>query len=122
MTTATPPGRRRGGLVTLDIALSVIILFFGLLLGIAVIAATLSFTPLGVVCSSGCAVVTPTVIGMIALTVLLFFAGLGGAIVSMLRRRWSFYWPLGAFVATVIVFWVGTWILGSNVVIDDVVF
>ena len=60
-----------------------------------------------------------TVLGIItvALTSVAIFGfviAAGMVIVNILRRRWTFWWPLGACVVMTGVFWLGTWIVGMT--------
>jgi hypothetical protein len=51
---------------------------------------------------------------MIAVAILAFFLGLGFFVVAMIHKRFGFFWPLGAIIVTLVVFYIGTWIVGMT--------
>ena len=106
-------------LVIVDIIASVALLIFGLGVAILVpayannyLGALQSCTPSmvdGLVCNG--TVLTITSVALIAVAILAFLLAIGMVIVSLIRRRWSFWWPLGAIILTLGLFYLGTWIV-----------
>jgi len=60
-------------------------------------------------------VLAVVVYGLIIATVLTTFLALGMMIVSAIRKRYIFWWPLGAIVVTIALFYLGSWVAGMTV-------
>lgn len=119
-----PPARRRNlALVTADIVAGIVFIVFGAFLALSIIVTATSFGAIheacgagpyeGVVCNG--TVLNIAIFGMIAVAVIAFFLGLGFFVVAMLRKRYGFFWPLGAIVVTLVLYYLGTWIVGLTV-------
>ena len=67
----------------------------------------------GMVCNGG--VLSAVTIGLTAVAVLGFAVAIGMVIVNFVRRRYTFWWPLGVIVISVGLFYLGTWILGMTI-------
>jgi hypothetical protein len=53
--------------------------------------------------------------GLIVIAVIVAALGIGMAIVSLIRKRYTFWWPLGAIVIILLFFYLGTWLAGLTV-------
>lgn len=67
----------------------------------------------GIVCNT--VVLGIVVYGLMTIAIIAAFLGFGMVIVSLIRRRWAFIWPLGAIVLTVALFYLGSWVAGMTV-------
>jgi hypothetical protein len=118
-TSSSPTAPRRNpALVTIDIVASILLLMISGALAVTVIANARAYGEISTVCGAGpysgleCngTVLAIVVYGLIGVTVLAAFGGFGMVLVSLIRRRYSWWWPFGAIVITIAFFWVGTWI------------
>ncbi len=116
---ATPRNRT---LVILDIVASVVLALLALGVGVSVAGnATLYLgvldecTPAqvsGLTCNS--TVLFIVSVALIIIAVLGFLVAVGMVVVRLIQHRWTFWWPLGAIVVMVGLFWLGTWIVGMT--------
>lgn len=123
MTSQTPAPRRNGVLVTIDVVAGILLLLVGVALALVVITSAIAYGGLhnqcgsleygGLTCNS--TVLDIVVYGLIAVAVLSLFLGFGMFVVSLIRRRWAFYWPLAGVIVTLVLFYVGTWVAGMTV-------
>ena len=67
----------------------------------------------GLVCSP--ALLGIVIYGLIVIAVIVAALGIGMAIVSLIRKRYTFWWPLGAIVIILVFFYLGTWLAGLTV-------
>lgn len=54
-------------------------------------------------------------IGLTAVAILGFVIAVGMVLVNIIRRRWTFWWPLGFIVLAVGLFYLGTWIVSMTI-------
>lgn len=107
-------------LVVIDIIASILLLFFAASLALVVITTATAYQGLTAECGSGpfegitCngTVLGIVTIGMIVIAVLATFLAVGFVIVNLIRRRYTFYWPVGAIVIMIVATWIGSWIAG----------
>jgi hypothetical protein len=109
---------RNPALVVVDIIAGILFIVFGAALALGVVVSAASYGNLhasclpgeanGLVCNS--TMLGGAVIGMIAIAIVAFFLGLGFFAVAIFRKRYGFFWPLGAIIITVGVFYLGTWL------------
>jgi len=121
--TSLPPARRPVALVALDVIASIVILFFGAVLALTVVGyATVfgAFTSTcgpgpyeGLVCNSTALAIASY--GLITVTIVGYFLGFGMVIVSLIRRRYTFWWPLGAVLVIIAAFYLASWVAGMTV-------
>jgi len=110
---------RNPALVVVDIIAGILFIVFGAALALGVVVSAASYGNLhalclpgeadGLVCNS--AMLGGTVIGMIVVAIVAFFLGLGFFAVAIFRKRYGFFWPLGAIIVTIGVFYLGTWLV-----------
>jgi hypothetical protein len=112
----TPPRRRNPVIVVVDIVVSVILLAFGLTFGAYSLAFVAQLSELSTGCGAGCntTLLSVAAYGLLAVTVLGFFLGLGFAIVRAIRRRYTWPSPLIALVVMIAGFYVAAWIAGMG--------
>lgn len=120
---APPAPRRHPALVTLDVLISLLLLVIsgGIAFGVVITAFAYSGIQsqcvpgdaVGIVCNT--VVLGVVVYGLMTIAIIVAFLGLGMVIVSLIRRRWAFIWPLGAILVTVAFFYLGSWIAGMTV-------
>jgi ABC-type multidrug transport system permease subunit len=105
---AAPPRNR--AVLVLDVVASIVIIAFGIVLALVVIATAAAYgnTPAG-----NPTLMTVAVLGIIAVAVIATALGIGFFIVALLRRRVAFVWPLIALVVTVAAFYGGTALASS---------
>lgn len=123
MSSQSPVSRRPLPLVIADVVAAVALLLFGAVFALAVITTAIAFGSLNAECGAGpydgiqcnSTVLGIVVYSMIGVAVLAFLLGFGMVLVNLIRRRYTFFWPLGALILTVIAFYVGTWIAGMTV-------
>lgn len=120
-TSSSPPARPRNSvLVALDVIAGILLILVGLGVGLAVLTSAISYGGLhagcgagpyeGLVCNS--TVLGAVVFGLIAVAVLAWFLGLGFFVVSVIRKRLAFIWPLAGVIVTIVLFYIGTWLVG----------
>jgi hypothetical protein len=123
-TSSSPTAPRRNtALVTIDIVASILLLMVSGALAVTVIANARAYGEISTVCDAGpysglecnSTVLAIVVYGLIGVAVLAAFIGFGMVLVSLIRRRYSFWWPLGSIVVTIALFWVGTWLASLTV-------
>lgn len=122
MTSATtPPRKRNAALVVLDIVVSIVALLFAFALGLLSVALVTQLIAVAGSCSADTtltcdpALLTVAGYGLLAVTILGFFLGLGFTIVRLIQRRYTFPFAVGAFVVLVVAFYVASFIAGSAV-------
>ena len=122
--TSSPAAPRRNPvLVTVDILASVIFCLLVGVLALGVTTTALSFDSLRQLCGDGpyeglvCspALLGIVIYGLIVIAVIVAALGIGMAIVSLIRKRYTFWWPLGAIVIILVFFYLGTWLAGLTV-------
>ena len=112
--------RRNVVRVTIDIVVSVILLAFGAVLALLVLGYAALFGGITANCGTGpfeglqCnnTVLSITVFVLMAVTILSYFVAIGMVVVSIIRKRLTFWWPLGAIVVIVVSFYIAAWIAG----------
>jgi hypothetical protein len=115
--------RRNPILVTIDIVVSVLLLMVSGALAVTVIANARAYGDITASCGLGpytglecnATVLAIVVYGLIGIAVLAAFIGFGMVLVSLIRRRYAFWWPLGSIVLTIAIFWVATWLASLTV-------
>jgi hypothetical protein len=118
VTSPTPARRRNPALVALDVIAGILILGFGILVTIAVLGAAIDFGGLHTGCGPGpydgitCSAAALGAIsnGLIIVCILALFLGFGMFVVSLIRKRVAFYWPLIGIVVTIAAFYLAAWI------------
>ncbi|MBX3098060.1 MAG: hypothetical protein KF761_00640 [Salinibacterium sp.] len=118
-----PPRRRILALVIVDIVASVIILALALLLGLVVLGFVAQFAGFTSGCGPGpypglqcnTTVLSIATYGLLTVTVVAFFVGLGMAIVRIIQKRATFVWPLGAVIVMIAAFYLAAWVAGQTV-------
>lgn len=104
--------------------MSILLSLFVGALALGVITTAMSFsTALPPLCGDGtyegaeCSSVLLNVVvfGLIGISVLVAALGIGMAIVSLIRKRYTFWWPLGAIIVILAFFYLGTWLAGLTV-------
>ncbi len=119
----SPRAPRNKALVVLDVAAGVVLITLGIVLGIAVFVTAVAYGSLHAQCGAGpyegltcnTVVLSIAVYGLMAVAVFAFFLGVGMFLVHMVRKRYGFHWPLITMVATVALFYLGTWIVSLTV-------
>lgn len=116
---ATP---RNLGLVILDIVAAMLLSFVALGIAIAVAGSATQYSTLhgqctpaqvdGLTCNG--TVLGIVTVALMAVAILGFLIAVGMVLVNLIRRRWSFWWPLGASVIMTGLYWLGTWIVGMT--------
>lgn len=123
-TNPTPPARRRHpAIVTVDVLLSIVLLAFSGVVAFVVVVSAFSYSGIhaictpadatGIVCNS--VVLGIIVYGLMTVAIIAAFLGFGMVIVSLIRRRWAFVWPLGAILLTIGLFYLASWVAGLTV-------
>ena len=110
--------RRNIALVAVDIVVSAILLAFGAVLALTVLGYSTLFGTITADCGAGpfdgiqcnTTALIVAVYGMIAVTIIGFFLGVGMFIVSLIRKRLTFWWPLGAVILIIIAFYAASWV------------
>ena len=110
---------RNRALVIADIVASIVLTIFALGIALAIAGnATLYLGVLqectpsqvdGLTCNG--TALSIICVGLIIVAVLGFLLALGFVIVKLIQRRWSFWWPLGAIVIMLGLFYLGTWLV-----------
>lgn len=119
MTSPTPARRRNPALIAVDVVAGVLILGFGAVLALAVVGTAFD---LGGVCTSDayagadCNATTFSALSIILIivAVLAIFLGFGMFVVSLVRKRVAFYWPLIGVVITIAVYYLCLWIASNS--------
>ncbi|WP_309614949.1 DUF6264 family protein [Salinibacterium sp.] len=118
---ATPAApRRHVVIVVADILASVIFLVFGAVLALTVVGYAAQFGTVTADCGAGpfdgleCSSIALSiaVYGLIGVTVLGYFLAVGMVIVSVIRKRLTFWWPLGAVILIIVAFYAAAWVAG----------
>lgn len=110
-------------LVIVDIVVSVVLSFIALGLAIAVAGSATQYAGLHAECTPAQVdglTCNGTVLGVVtivltAVAILGFVVAAGMVLVNIIRRRWTFWWPVGAIVIMVGLFWLGTWIVSMTI-------
>ena len=118
-----PPARRNVALVAVDIIASILILGFGAVLALTVLGYAMLFGGFTAECGTGpyegltCNATALAIAsyGLMAVAIIGYFIGFGMVIVSLIRRRYTFWWPLGAVLVIVAAFYLASWIAGLTV-------
>jgi len=114
---------RNRALVIVDIVAAVLLTFIALGIAIAVAGSATQYAGLhqectpaqvdGLTCNG--TVLGIVTIALTAVAILGFVIAAGMVLVNILRRRWTFWWPLGATVVMLGLFWLGTWIVSLTI-------
>ena len=122
MSSATPPARPRNvALVVVDIAVSAVALFFAFGLGLTALAFVTQLTGVSARCGTDASFACNTTLlgiatyGLLAVTILGFFLGLGFTIVRIIQKRLTFPWAVGALVVLLVAFYAATFLAGAAV-------
>lgn len=107
MTSQPAAAPRNRALVTLDIVAGIVLIAFGIVLGLVVISAAAAYAATE---AAEPALMAAAAFGIIAIAVIATFLGIGFFVVALIRRRVAFVWPLVAVIVTVIAFYAGTWL------------
>ena len=108
MTKPDVPRKRNPALVVVDIVASVLLVFAGVAFGITAIGWGTTFL--------GVAGTLPSIagFGLIAVAVLAFFVTTGMVVVNLIRRRYTFWWPLVGVVVTVAAIYISFALVGAG--------
>lgn len=120
---SSPPAPRRNvALVTIDAVVGILFLVISFAISFGVLVSAFAYGGIqaecgagpypGLVCNS--IVLGVVVYGLIGVSVLAAFLALGMMIVSAIRKRYVFWWPLGAIALTVGLFYLGSWVAGMT--------
>ncbi len=122
--TSSPSARRRApALVVVDAAAAILLLILSASVSVGVVVTAFAYSGVQAQCGAGpysgltcnSAVLAVVVYGLMTVAVLAAFLALGMMIVSAIRKRYMFWWPLGAIVVTVALFYLGSWVAGMTV-------
>lgn len=110
-------------LVILDALGGIVLLAISATLSFAVLASAITYEGIHANCDSGpytgitcnSVVLGIVVYGLIIVAVLTAFLAVGMMIVSAIRKRYIFWWPLGAIIVTIALFYMGSWVAGMTV-------
>lgn len=111
------------GRLTIDIVVSVIILAFGAVLALTVLTYAGQFGGLTAECGNGpftglecnSTALSIAVFVLIAVTILSYFLAIGMVIVSLIRKKVIFPWPLGGVILIIVAFYIAAWVAGMTV-------
>ena len=117
------PPRRNAVRLTIDIVVSVVLLAFGAVLALTVLTYAGQFSSVTADCGSGpfsglecnSTALSIAVFALIAVTILSYFLSVGMVIVSLIRKKIIFLWPLAGVILIVIAFYVATWVAGMTI-------
>jgi hypothetical protein len=121
---SSPPARRRApALVILDAAAAILLLILSAAVSVGVVVTAFAYSGVHAQCGAGpysgltcnSVVLAIVVYGLMIIAVLAAFLALGMMIVSAIRKRYLFWWPLGAIIVTVALFYLGSWVAGMTV-------
>lgn len=123
MSIPSPAPRRNRVVLVIDIVATVVLLTFGIVFALAVLTYATVFGSFTAGCGTGpsegltcnTTALGIAVYGLIVVTVLATLLAIGMVIVSLIRRRPTFWWPLGSLVITVVAFYLASWLAGSTV-------
>lgn len=109
--------------MVVDIIASVLLILTAAILALGVITTAIAYQGLTAACGAGpyegitCngTALSIVTIAMIGVTVLAAFLGAGWVIVGLIRRRYTFYWPLASIAVMVAVIWIGSSVAGMIV-------
>jgi uncharacterized BrkB/YihY/UPF0761 family membrane protein len=118
---AAPARRRNPFLIALDVIVSVIVMVFGLVLGLIVYASGEQYAAIndgvctsgpyeGLTCNAGA--LSVIVFATVGIALLAWALSVGMFIVNLIKRKYAFYWPIIGVVVMVASFWVGTFFVG----------
>ena len=121
--TPTPPRRRALAIVIADIAATVAILVVALVFGLVILGFAAQFGGFTAACGPGAypglqcnsTVLGVATYGILTVTVVAYFVGIGMAIVRIIQKRLAFVWPLGAFIIMIAAFYLAAWAAGQTV-------
>ena len=99
--------RRNPVVVVIDVIAGVVAIAIGIGMALTAISYGIAFS------QQGTGSLTAIGIGLIIVTVLAVFLGIGMFVVALIRKRLSFYWPLGAFVVMLIAFYIAAALAGA---------
>jgi hypothetical protein len=113
---------RNRALVIVDIVVGILLSFLALGIAIAVATYAGQFAGLHAECTPAQVdglTCNGTVLGIVtvaltAIAILGFVVAIGMVLVNIIRRRWTFWWPLAFIVLAVGLFYLGTWIVGMT--------
>jgi hypothetical protein len=101
----------------------VAIIAFALVFGLVTVSFVSQLSGLAAACGAGpysglecnSTVLGIATFGLLAVTVLAFVIGLGMAIVRIIQKRFTFFWPLGALILMIVSFYFFTWLASQTV-------
>jgi hypothetical protein len=102
---ATAPRKRNPVLTVVDIVAAVLLVLAGL--GLAINSFIWGSTFMAVPAAAGAGV------ALLAIGVLAFIISTGMVIVNLIRRRYTFWWPLGGVLVTIAAFYITFAIAGA---------
>jgi hypothetical protein len=110
---------RNLALVILDIVAGLVLLFVTLAIAIGAAGSATQYSTLHEACTPELVdglrcngtVLGIVTVALMAVAILGFVIAVGMVLVNLLRRRWTFWWPLGASVVITGIYWLGTWIV-----------
>jgi uncharacterized protein DUF6264 len=110
---------RNRALVMLDVVVAVLLVLLDLGIAILVAGSATQYAGIRVECSAdqlvGLAcnrtVLDIVSVALIAVAILGFVLAAGMVLVNIIRRRWTFWWPMAAGIVMVGLFWLGTWLV-----------
>lgn len=105
--------RRHPVALTVDIVASALLILFTAVLATVVTVLVSSYSGLCTSSQSSACNATSLsaiVFGVMAVVIVVAFLGVGMVIVSLIRRRLLFVWPLGAIGVILVAFYLGTWV------------
>lgn len=105
MTSSDATRKRHPVLVTVDVIASVVLVLACLGLGLLAFSWGSAFMAVPAAAGAG--------IALLAVAILAFFISAGMVIVNLIRRRYTFWWPLGGVVVTIAAFYICSAIAGS---------
>lgn len=123
MSIPSPAPRRNRVVLVVDILATVVLLTFGIVFALAALTYATAFGSFTAGCGTepsegltcNATALGIAVYGLIVVTVLATLLAIGMVIVSLIRRRPTFWWPLGSLVITVVAFYLASWLAGSTV-------
>ena len=112
--------RRHVVIVVTDIVASAVLLVFGAVLSLTVVGYAAQFGTITAECGAGpfdglecnSVALSIAVYGLIGITVIGYFLAVGMVIVSLIRKRLTFWWPLGAIILIIVSFYAAAWVVG----------
>lgn len=104
-------------LVAVDLVVSVALLLFALVFGLYSLAFVAQLSAATGTCGADCntTLLTAVAYGLLAVTILTFFLGLGFSIVRVIRKRTTWPWAVGTLVVLIVAFYIAAFLVGQAV-------